>query len=634
MADIDAIINGAQTRASETVASADAVLMGAISALGDPPTLTISDFPLSGINSSGMGGLAAPDFDGQPYQEPPFNVLEPVMQDVPLITFGTSPVLNATKEVFISPVKPTEMAAFTGVMPTVEDVVIPPPPAGLDAFNVTPPTINDVVLPPAPTAVIPDFTAVAPTVNLAQPGDFAETYRQDYAAINPVMREAVRQSAEDYLRFINPEFFNAMAQLEAKYNEFLQGGTALPPAVEQAIYDRARDKTNEEYIKNVDVIYSEGAKRGFTIPSGAMMSSVLQARQGVSDNNTRVAFEIAIKQAELEQQNMQWAMTQSQNLRQLAVGAVMQWAGHCVTLNGHSLEYARDILQAMVAVYDTMVKIVSAQIEVYKAEASVYGARVQAALAIYEVYKAELEGIKTQVEVDGARVQAYTAQVQAYGALANAYKAILDGVATKAEIQKLKVDMFGTEVQAYSALVGAKTAEWQGYSAQINGEVAKIGAYKAQVDAYSAEVDAYKAQIQAQASGIDGITSANNGKAQVYSAAIQAYRARVEAASAEAQAYVSQFNAKIAAYVAEVNAAAENARVQAQTSATEAQVGVAAYQAQIQAVVAGAQMSSAHSRGVAEIMVSAGNAYAGMAQSAMAGVGTLASENKFYEPTA
>lgn len=620
-----ALISGAESRASSAAEAASAALQGAIESLGSPPSLTISPFSPS-FAASFSGGNSIPDYDGHAFREVPFDVTAPDLQDVPELIFGTVPGLNASKHVFVAPSKPSELSQFGGTMPDVEDVTLPPMPPGLLDFNVPPPVVNDIVIPPAPTQLPPDFNIPSPTINLQQPGDFAETYRQDYAAINPVMRENIRQAAEDYLNYINPEFANAMAQLEAKYNDFLQGGTALPPAVEDAIYNRARDKVNEEYIKNVDTIYSEGAKRGFSIPSGAMMSSVLQARQGVSDNNTRTAFEIAIKQAELEQQNMQWAMTQSQNLRQIALNAVMQWTGHMVTLNGHALQYARDILQALVAVYEVQVKIVTAQIEVYKAEATVYEARLKAALAIYDVYKAELEGIKTLVEVDKAKVDAYSAQVQAYGALANAYKAMLEGTMTQAQIQKLKVDMFGTEVQAYAALVGAKTAEWQGYNAQISGEVAQINAYKAEVDAYQAEVDAYKAQIQAQAAGIDAISTANAGKAQVYSASVSAYKSRIEASSAEVMAYVEQYKAKISGYVAQHNALAESARVEAQNAATSAQVGVAAYEAQIRAVVAGAQMSSEHMRGVASIMVSAGGAYASMAGSALSGVGTLAAE--------
>ena len=48
-------------------------------------------------------------------------------------------------------------------------------------------------------------------------------------------------------------------------------------------------------------------------------------------------MDIAVKQAEIEQANLQFAVTQSMNLRQVALQATQAWAGNLLQINGHPL---------------------------------------------------------------------------------------------------------------------------------------------------------------------------------------------------------------------------------------------------------------------------------------------------------
>lgn len=173
------------------------------------------------------------------------------------------------------------------------------------------------------------------------------------------------------------------------------------------------------------------ARWGFTLPTGALHSTLVQSRQAAADASARAAMDIAIKQAEIEQANLQFAVTQSANLRQVALQATQSWAGNLVQINGQALQFAQGVLQAAISLYDVRVKIVQLQVQlqvqIYQAEAEVYQHRLKAVLEVYEIYQAQIEGLKAQVSVDMAKVQAFEAQAGALATLATAYKAVIDG---------------------------------------------------------------------------------------------------------------------------------------------------------------------------------------------------------------
>lgn len=166
-------------------------------------------------------------------------------------------------------------------------------------------------------------------------------------------------------------------------------------------------------------------------------------------------MDIALKQAELEQNNLQFAVSQSMQLRQMVIGASQQWAGNLVQLNAQALQFAQGVLQATVELYDIKVKIVQARVEIYRAEAQVYEYRLKAVLAAYDVFKSQVDALRAQVDVDVARVQAFTSQVNAYGALANAYKAVIDGAPSAWDTLKEIADYIAADQTATTAITTA-----------------------------------------------------------------------------------------------------------------------------------------------------------------------------------
>ena len=627
--DVNAIITSAQATAKELATASAGMVDRAMSAFDTRYEIAPGEMPLSFTDVNFEVG-EAPSYSGAHFEAPAEPGAAPELQAIPSAITDGAPTLTATKPSFTLPSTPSELPGFSGSAPTLSDLYIPPAPDALSSLNITPPELTKIVVPDAPKVVLPEFDAMRPDTDIAAPSDFATQYRADFREQGAALRSDLDGAIDAYLAKINPRFAEQMASIESRLATYIKGGTGFSPEVENAIFARAQDKNNDEYLRTRDTVYLEGARRGFTLPNGAIMSSAIQARQAAADNNARAAMEIAIKQAELEQNNLQFAVTQSMQLRQMVIGASQQWAGNLVQLNSQALQFAQGVLQATVDLYDIKVKIVQARVEVYRAEAQVYEYRLKAVLAAYDVFKAQVDALRAQVDVDVAKVQAFTSQVNAYGALANAYKAVIEGIATKAQIEKLRVESFGAEVQAYSAKVAGKTAEWQGFKAQVEGQVAKVEAYKAEVQAYGQEVDAYKAKVQARSTEIQAVGQSNESAARTYTAAVQAYTALVEGRSAAVTAEINSFDSTLKAYTAGVSAKEAEARIKVENIRAKGQVAVSAYGQQANVVIANAQMNYKRMSDVASVATHGAGVYASMTSSALAGINSLAAATEQY----
>ena len=523
---------------------------------------------------------------------------------------------------------PGEVPALSAAPPSINDVEIPPEPAALADVTIDPPQLRDFTIPGVPDVALPGFDVERPDTYIDAPGDFVAQYRLDFADQGHSLRASLEGSIDGYLAKINPRFAEQMAALEDKLAKYAEGGTALSPSVESAIWARAADRTNADYLRARDTAYADSAARGFTMPGGAVLSAVTQARQAAADANARASLDIAIRQAEMEQQNVQFALTQSANLRQLVLGAAQQWAGTLVQLNGQALQFASGVMQATIELYGMKIKIVQARIEVYRTEAQVYEYRLKAALSAYDAYRAHIDAIKAGVEVDAARVQAFVAKMNSYAAIANVYRARLDGVTAKASIEKIKADLFGAQVQGYAAQVQGYSAAWAGYRARVEGKSAEWQAYGHKVQAFSAQVDAQRSEIQARLAEIEATAKTNAAVASAYSSRVDGYEALVRGKSAAVQAEVMSFDSTIKAYSAGVHAQEAKARVDLANTEGKSRVAISSYEAESRTFLAAAQMEYKRMTDVAAVATAGAKVHGDMASSALAGMNALASASE------
>jgi hypothetical protein len=91
----------------------------------------------------------------------------------------------------------------------------------------------------------------------------------------------------------------------------IAGGTGISPAVETAIWDRARERELAAAQANIDVISSEAEALGFQLPPGVLVEGIRRETRAYYDKVSTFSRDVAIKQAELEQTNIQKAIEQA-----------------------------------------------------------------------------------------------------------------------------------------------------------------------------------------------------------------------------------------------------------------------------------------------------------------------------------
>jgi hypothetical protein len=325
MALVEQLIADAQAYTTSTVGLAE-------DAIGDMRD-DIANVGFTAISFSGVTMPTAPELP-DPITAP---TLSPVNLELPTepsttleltpispIDVGYAPVLSATSPTLSMPTLPTQLPDFTDPPPVIQtDYTFPDVPDELENPLIAAPTLGTYTAPTAPTIALPSFDGVAPTANLDAPTDIAGTYDGSYRNASPMFVSSLQGHMDAMLAAHNPQFHTQMARIEAQLQTYLAGGTGLNPEVETAIYERSRTRQDAEARRAADSAWEETASRGFTIPGGAVFSGLRRSRQAAADNNAVAAREIVVMQAEMEQKNLQFAVTTSTALRQAMLGAAL-----------------------------------------------------------------------------------------------------------------------------------------------------------------------------------------------------------------------------------------------------------------------------------------------------------------------
>lgn len=629
MAAIDDLIADARSYSSNIVGQAQTALDSAsrqVSAVG----YLIPNFRPVDLPATPPADIAldAPKLNTVNLDLPPEPANNLVFQDIPALDAGSVPSLKATTPTLQLPSAPSQYAGFFEVAPTLNtNLAFPDPPAELLNPLIQAPTLPNRVEPTKPQILLPSFDAVAPTGFPVAPTDYEARYAAAYRDAAPSTIAMIDGYVDAQLTQWNPRFHEQMGRIENQLAKYLEGGTGFAPAVENAIYERARGKNDAEARRVRDTAYQEAAGRGFTLPPGALMAAVQTARQSGADNNARAATEITVLQAEIEQKNLQFAVSTSVNLRQSMVNATLSYMGNLISINGQALDYAKSILGAVIEVYNTAVRAFSLKLDAYRAEAAVYDTRLKAALASLELYEAEIKALEALTNIDRAKVDVYKARIDALQAFASVYRAQIEAVQGRANLEKLKMELFQVKVQAHTAQVQAKNSEWQGYSAAIEGETAKVKIFASQVDAFQAEVGGYSAGVNAKSKAVEAAALTNKARSDQVIAASNVFETIVRARGEKVRITLENQRQEIVSFQAQLNALVAQAQVKNEYYKSTSTVGIANAELQMKAMLGEGNSRRDFGDSIASLGSSVAQIYGQQASAAMSGINTLASLN-------
>jgi hypothetical protein len=541
----------------------------------------------------------------------------PTLPDV-----GTSPDRLDTSLLFDQVEPVYDINPFDESVPVVDtDLDLPPTPLLLIPDT---PDISDVTLPTAPDITIPDFVPV--DTNATDPGvvgDVVAKAEQIYNDSLPVMKDFLDGVVDGWMNTYGPEYPAAIAKLEAKIAAGIDGGTAMSDAIEGQIFDRARDKVNEEQERATSDLLDGMSKRGYQLPPSAVSAGLNQIQQAASKNVAAAAAETAIARAKLEQEHAQFIMTLSSTLHLGLINTAIQYSQQLVAINGQALTYSQQISNTMVAEYNLRLERYKAELQLAGIQTEIYETQLKAALADITIFEAEIRVAELQKNIEKIDVEVYQALIKAEATKIDSYVAQLQGVTTQANLEKLKVEIYGEQVRAYVAQVGAKKAEFDVYTSAIGGDEARVRAYATEVQAYSQEVNAAKAIADVEIAHSRAIADNNKNIIDEYRAELSGYVAEIEAAKITFGAQAQAYGANIDAYKAEQTAYIETLTAAYKHSALDLDAAKASLSADTQVELGTRQIAQQGIAAGGSVSASVANAMSSLAGSAISGSTTI-----------
>lgn len=268
--------------------------------------------------------------------------------------------------------------------------------------------------PPADYAL----TAIEPEVPQVENATY--TYEAQRDRLIALLSDQLGQFFVRYYPLASDAFDEATSWL---VNTITNGGTGLNPSVEAQIWQRGRDRVVIDGLRAEAQTLSEFASRGFTLPSGVMAARLQADRFAQTTKTQELSRDVAIKQAEIEIENLRFAVEQAIKSRMQAMSA------------------ATDYIRALMSAPDSAARIAAlnseAKARMMSATADMYRARLQRDELAMKIpltnlqVNAQMQGVNLDGFYKGvqARVSAAASAADVYGRMAQAALSSLTSVA-------------------------------------------------------------------------------------------------------------------------------------------------------------------------------------------------------------
>ncbi|ULJ66638.1 hypothetical protein [Wielerella bovis] len=491
-----------------------------------PERLNVPSFAMPTIAAAAMPTFTQPTWHAPNMPVAP--VLDHLLNGLDLdVNWGDLPSLPDAPEIAI-PNAPTMATLNVPVRPNVQiDVDLPHAPS-LVLPDV--PTLRELNLPDFEFPALPDFDGNAPSLDGIQPPDV-------------------------FMNWHEPEYESELLpDLLAQVREMLGGGTGIPPEIEAALFNRARERESAETLRAVQEISEQWAARGFTLPQGALDKQIAAVREQGRLKATELNREILVQAATWEIENLRFAVQQGLALEQLTQNLFQNTVARL-------FEVAKFEVESQIAVFNARIGLFNAQVAAFGALVDVFKTRLEAGIAKITAYKAMLEAQATLGQLNAQQVDLFRAKLDGLKMATALYETTVKTAQIKAELQMKQFDLYRADVSAYAEQVNAEKVKFDAYDSRLRGEKTKADVFDSQVKAYAETVRAIGEQADVKVKENQIKISAAEAKIRQYGTQMDAYKAQLDTSLAEAKYQVQVFGAKVDAYKAQNSAAVAEAEV-------------------------------------------------------------------------
>jgi len=322
----------------------------------------------------------------------------------------------------------------------------------------TVPTLSDISIPDFQEDTIRSLESVLPTIDFDVPDLENE--------IRTALSSAVTAPALSDLGLAEAVHNKLKSNIE-------DGGTMIDSSVEDDIWNRDLERHEQTLQDIVDKATSQWAKLGFSLPDGLLASNLLAINNEYANKRLDRSREIAVKQAELEQQGMFKSL-------ELGTGFSNMWFGVLEAYKKRAFDLTKITVDTMLAIYKERVNQFNLKLESFKADLLAWKTGIEREMLRAEVYKARIAGLQLVVSIDESKVKIYQSRIAAVSELVKVWDTQIRAVATMYDVEKTKLEAYKTEVEAYATRIDSATKK---YAASMEGVKAIIQGWAASADA-------------------------------------------------------------------------------------------------------------------------------------------------------
>lgn len=554
-------------------------------------------------------------FTGAAPMTPTINVSVNGDFDLPAVNatdFGTVSPVTAQLGVLGTIREPAniDIAPF---MPSITGLTLPEAPQ-LTAPLVAPtrPTTPDVLLPDAPRLDKPSF----PSLEAISIPAFSFPTLPTWSAVAP---EFAGTAVSSVLQWSDPQYLpEVMPEVITKLREMWAGASGIPPAIENALWERAANREDLDTSRQVSAVYTDFSGRGFTEPPGMLVARVDAIREEAAIRKQGLNRDIAAKMAEIQIENVRFAVEQG-------VAAENVLYGIWNNMAQRQFEAAKIQLDSQLALYNAQIALFNARQQAYSTEAQVFKTRLDAELARIEVFKAELEGELARGTLNEQRVRIYGEQIKALLTDVEIYKAQMQGASVQSDVNKNIIDGFRAEIQAYAERINADKVRFDAYDSQVKGELGKAQILDSEAKAYASYITGQAAKADIGVKVMQADIAKNEQILREYAARLEADKAKIQADVAKIQASASAYTADTQRFTAQAGAEEARARVEITAKEAEIRASLSLFDVEVRKYIADMEQMIRKANVQLEALKAAGQVGATLSAGAMAGINIGAS---------
>lgn len=378
------------------------------------------------------------------------------------------------------------------------------------------PVLYALNLPAIPDLVMPEFQGVRPAFDLHAP------------------TEGLNWTFQAYDR-------STIDTIKGQLSSMTINGLALPPAIEQAIFDRARGREDILSEQQVSEATRALSARGLRQPAGLLSRTLDRIRTAARITSSGASRDLGIEIAKQNIESIKFGLSQ-------AIALESTLLQQHVAIQGLILDAAKAAHAAMLEVFNGQVALHNAQWEGFKAEAQVFEARIRALAAQADVLKTRIEAEKVKGDINEGLVRAYAEKVRSLSALSDMYRAQVEAAKAKGEINVQRLEQVRLRLQTYGIDVDAWGKQWDAYKAQVDAETNGLRYYETMGSVFGQRVTAWRGQVEAQSTRAQSQIAAQNQQLELFRATLDGIKTRVLAQSTNVDAITKTFAAKTSLY--------------------------------------------------------------------------------------